>query len=309
MESSGSVAAIDCGASSTRLLVVDEHGRTLERLMRITRLGEGVDAAGMLSEVAIERCVAVLSEFRQVMDRLGVTRARLVATSAARDASNGSVFFAAATEASGVSPELLTGRDEGFLSMTGAAADLDPDGGPFLVVDIGGGSTELVAGSGPGDPDLEAVSLQIGCVRVSERFLISDPPPPEELAAAEAMVADALEVAIHAHPRFLAPHRLVGLAGTVTTLSSLQQQMMIYDRDLVHHSIVTAAQVSWWYRTLASEDRAARLARAGMVRGREDIMVGGVLILKTVMERLEIAECLVSEADILDGMVAVLLEE
>jgi exopolyphosphatase/guanosine-5'-triphosphate,3'-diphosphate pyrophosphatase len=309
MESSGSVAAIDCGTNSTRLLVVDEHGRTLERLMRITRLGEGVDATSMLSEVAIERCVAVLSEFRQVMDRLGVTRARLVATSAARDASNGSVFFAAATEASGVSPELLTGRDEGFLSMTGAVADLDPDDGPFLVVDIGGGSTELVAGSGPGDPDLEAVSLQIGCVRVSERFLISDPPPPEEMAAAEAMVADALEVAIHAHPRFLAPHRLVGLAGTVTTLSSLQQQMMIYDRDLVHHSIVTAAQVSWWYRTLASEDRAARLARAGMVRGREDIMVGGVLILKTVMERLEIEECLVSEADILDGMVAVLLEE
>lgn len=309
MESSGSVAAIDCGTNSTRLLVVDEHGRTLERLMRITRLGEGVDATGMLSEFAIERCVAVLSEFRQVMDRLGVTRARLVATSAARDASNGSVFFAAATEASGVSPELLTGRDEGFLSMTGAVADLDPDDGPFLVVDIGGGSTELVAGSGPGDPDLEAVSLQIGCVRVSERFLISDPPPPEELAAAEAMVADALEVAIHTHPRFLAPHRLVGLAGTVTTLSSLQQQMMIYERDLVHHSIVTAAQVSWWYRTLASEDRAARLARPGMVRGREDIMVGGVLILKTVMKRLEIEECLVSEADILDGMVAVLLEE
>ena len=309
MDSNGPVAAIDCGTNSTRLLVVDEHGRTLERLMRITRLGEGVDATGLLSEVAIDRCVAVLSAFRQDMDRLGVVRARLVATSAARDASNGSVFFAAATEASGVSPELLTGRDEGSLSMTGAVADLDPDDGPFLVVDIGGGSTELVAGSGPGDPDLEAVSLQIGCVRVSERFLKSDPPLPEELAAAEAMVAGTLEVAIDAHPRFLAPHRLVGLAGTVTTLSSLQQQMVTYDRDLVHHSVLTADQVSWWYRTLASENRAARLARAGMVRGREDIIVGGAMILNIVMKRFKIDECLVSEADILDGMVAVLLEE
>ncbi|HEV3264947.1 MAG TPA: Ppx/GppA phosphatase family protein [Acidimicrobiales bacterium] len=301
------MAAIDCGTNSTRLFVVDEKGRPLERLMRITRLGEGVDATGKLSVDAIDRCVAVLSEYRQVMTRLGVVRARMVATSAARDASNGSVFLAAAAEATGVTPELLTGQEEGSLSMAGAVADLDPGDGPFLVVDIGGGSTELVAGSGPGDDDLEVVSLQIGCVRLSERYLASDPPRPEELAAAEAMVAETLASAADAHPRLREAHRLVGLAGTVSTLSSLAQGLESYDRDRVHHSVLTADQVSHWYRTLASEDRAARLARTGMVKGREDIIVGGAMILHLVMDGFDMTECLVSEADILDGMVAGLL--
>jgi exopolyphosphatase/guanosine-5'-triphosphate,3'-diphosphate pyrophosphatase len=307
VNSSGPVAAIDCGTNSTRLFVVDEKGRPLERLMRITRLGEGVDATGKLSVDAIDRCVAVLSEYRQVMTRRGVVRARMVATSAARDASNGSVFLAAAAEATGVTPELLTGQEEGSLSMAGAVADLDPGDGPFLVVDIGGGSTELVAGSGPGDDDLEVVSLQIGCVRLSERYLASDPPRPEELAAAEAMVAETLASAADAHPRLREAHRLVGLAGTVSTLSSLAQGLESYDRDRVHHSVLTADQVSYWYRTLASEDRAARLARTGMVKGREDIIVGGAMILHLVMDGFDMTECLVSEADILDGMVAGLL--
>lgn len=308
MHSLRPVAAIDCGTNSTRLLVVDEHGRPLERLMRITRLGEGVDATGKLSNEAIDRCVTVLREYREVMTGFGVGRFRMVATSAARDASNGSDFFTAAAEATGATPELLTGQEEGSLSMAGAVADLDPDDGPFLVLDIGGGSTELVAGSGPSDPDLDNVSLQMGCVRISERFLFTDPPRPEELAAAEAMVAVTLESAIDAHPRFLDPHRLVGLAGTVTTLSSLAQGLATYDRDRVHHSVLTGDQVSFWYRTLASEDRAARLARTGMVKGREDIIVGGAMILNGVMERLKIEECLVSEADILDGLAASLLD-
>jgi exopolyphosphatase/guanosine-5'-triphosphate,3'-diphosphate pyrophosphatase len=301
------VAAIDCGTNSTRLLVVDREGRPLERLMRITRLGEGVDATGQLSDDAIERCVAVLREFREVSTRLGVVRSRMAATSAARDASNGSLFLAAAAEATGVTPELLSGKEEGSLSMAGAVADLDPLDGPFLVLDIGGGSTELVAGSGPGDPDLDVVSLQMGCVRVSERYLFSDPPLPEELAAAEAMVAEMLESAIDAHPRFSDPHRLVGLAGTVTTLSSLAQGLETYDRERVHHSVLSRDQVSSWYRALAAEDRASRLARTGMVKGREDIIVAGAMILHLVMERLKLEECLVSEADILDGLVASLL--
>jgi exopolyphosphatase/guanosine-5'-triphosphate,3'-diphosphate pyrophosphatase len=301
------VAAIDCGTNSTRLLVADEHGRPLERLMRITRLGEGVDATGRLSVDAIDRCVAVLSEYRQVMTRRGVVQARMVATSAARDASNGPVFLAAAAEATGITPELLTGREEGALSMAGAVAELDPGDGPFLVVDIGGGSTELVVGSGPGDGDLVVVSLQMGCVRVSERYFISDPPLPGELAAAEAMVAATLEEAIAAHPRLLDAHRLVGLAGTVSTLSSLAQGLATYDRDRVHHSVLTDDQVLFWYRTLAAEDRTARLARTGMVEGREDVIVGGAMILYLVMARFQMRECLVSEADILDGMVAGLL--
>ncbi len=176
--------------------------------------------------------------------------------------------------------------------------------GPFLILDIGGGSTELVAGTGTDDPDLSVVSLQVGCVRITERFLSSDPPTPDELAEAEAMVNELLDQAIADHPRFLAAHRLVGLAGTVTTLASLNLGLEHYDRDRIHHAVLTAGDVYDWYRTLASEVTVARLDRAGMVAGREDVIVGGALILAAVMTRFGFDECLVSEADILDGMAA-----
>lgn len=301
------VAALDCGTNSTRLLVAGRDGRPLERLMRITRLGEGVDATGSLAPAAIDRCITVLAEYRQVMDDLGVTRARMVATSAARDAANGDDFLGAAASTVGVPAELLSGVDEGRLSLRGAVAELDPASGPFLVVDIGGGSTELVAGSGPDDPGLVVVSLQMGCVRVTERFLTTDPPTAAELGAARTMVAASLEEALTAEPGLLDAHRLVGLAGTVTTLSSLEQGLVDYDRARVHHSTLTADQVATWCRRLGSEDHRARLARPGMVRGREDVIAAGALILDTVMARLGFDECLVSEADILDGMVAGLL--
>jgi len=191
--------------------------------------------------------------------------------------------------------------------MAGALADLAGDGGPSLVLDIGGGSTELVAGDGPDDPELAAVSLQLGCVRVAERFLHDDPPTVAELAAAEAMVGEELDRAVVEHPRFADKPRLLGLAGTVTTLSSLQQGLAEYDRDRIHHSVLTADEVEHWYRALATEDRAARLGRPGMVPGREDVIVGGAMILALVMRRLGLVTCLVSEADILDGLVASLL--
>jgi exopolyphosphatase/guanosine-5'-triphosphate,3'-diphosphate pyrophosphatase len=307
MDRVGPVAAIDCGTNSTRLLVVDADGAALERLMRITRLGAGVDATGMLAPEAIDRCLSVLRGYRQVMDKFAVVRGRLAATSAARDASNGAEFLHAAGEVTGLEPELLVGTDEGRLSMAGAVSDLDHDEGPFLVLDIGGGSTELVTGSGPADPELSVVSLQVGCVRITERFLTSDPPTTTELREAEAMVNELLEEAIADHPRFLAAHRLVGLAGTVTTLASLHLGLEIYDRDRIHHAVLTAGDVYDWYRTLASEVTAARLDRAGMVPGREDVIAGGALILSAVMTRFGFDECLVSEADILDGMAAELL--
>jgi exopolyphosphatase/guanosine-5'-triphosphate,3'-diphosphate pyrophosphatase len=307
MDERGSVAAIDCGTNSTRLLVADATGAPLERMMRITRLGEGVDATGALAPDAIERCVSVLREFRHIMDRLGVDRGRLAATSAARDASNGRDFLDAAGQATGIRPELLAGTEEARLSMAGAVAELNPADGPFLVLDIGGGSTELVSGSGVDDPQLTAVSLQLGCVRLTERFLRSDPPNPGELAAAESMIADLLDRAIAEHPRFLAAHRLVGLAGTVTTLASLQLGLETYDRDRIHHAVLSAGEVYDWYRILASERCAARLRRIGMVPGREDVIVGGAMILAAVMTRFGLDECLVSEADILDGLVASLL--
>ena len=304
MDTGTAVAAIDCGTNSTRLLVADATGRPLERLMRITRLGQGVDATGRLAPEAIERCLTVLTEFRGLMDRLHVGRGRLAATSAARDAANGDEFLRAAGEATGLVPELLTGIDEGRLSMAGAVVDLDPTDGPFLVLDIGGGSTELIAADEPDDPDLATVSLQLGCVRLSERFLTGDPPEPGALAAARAEVDAQIESAIESHPRYLDTRRLVGLAGTVTTLASLQQGMEVYDRDRIHHSVLSADDVRGWFERLAAEPSSHRLLRPGMVPGREDVIVGGAMVLDAVMGRFGFAECLVSEADILDGLIA-----
>ncbi len=307
MEPAGPVAAIDCGTNSTRLLVSDVDGRPVERLMRITRLGEGVDATGKLSVDAVERCTSVLSEFRQVMDGLGVGRGRLVATSAVRDASNGEEFLEPAGRISGFEPEVLDGAEEGRLSLAGAVAELDPHDGPFLVLDIGGGSTELVRGSGPTDPGLAVVSLQIGCVRTTERYLSSDPPAADELATAEGAVGATLDRAIADHPELAETRRLVGLAGTVSTLASLNLGLATYRRDRIHHAVLSSDEAEHWYRTLASEDRRARLGRVGMVSGREDVIVAGALILAAVMRRFGFDRCLVSEADILDGMVAELL--
>jgi exopolyphosphatase/guanosine-5'-triphosphate,3'-diphosphate pyrophosphatase len=304
----GPVAAIDCGTNSTRLLVADGTGRAVTRQMRITRLGEGVDATGELSPAAIDRCLSVLGDYRAVMDRYGVVRGRLVATSAVRDAANGDEFVSAAGEVAGFAAELLSGEEEGRLSMAGAVRELDPATGPFLVLDIGGGSTELVTGAGPDDPDLAAVSLQVGCVRITERFLVSDPPTALELRRAESMVDGLLESTLAGHPDMLDARVLVGLAGTVSTLSALNMGLDEYDRDKVHHSVLTADEVNSWYRTLAGEVSGARLDRAGMVPGREDVIVGGAMILSGVMSWFGLEQCLVSEADILDGMVARLLE-
>ena len=165
-----------------------------------------------------------------------------------------------------------------------------------------------MAGSGPDDRALAAVSMQIGCVRLTERFLTSDPPSAAELGRAESMAAALLDETIAGEPRFLTARRLVGLAGTVTTLASLQMGLDEYDPDRIHHSVLTSANVHDWYRTLAAEVRQARLDRAGMVPGREDVIVGGALILAAVIDRFGFEECLVSEADILDGMAAGLLE-
>jgi len=304
----GPVAAIDCGTNSTRLFIVDATGRPLERLMRITRLGQGVDSTGVLSPDAVDRCVSVLSEYRQLMDRRGVVRSRLVATSAARDAANGDEFLRMAGEAIGVTPELLAGTEEARLSMAGAVSDLDAEDGPFLVVDIGGGSTELVTGSGADDPELAAVTLQIGCVRVTERFLTADPPSTMQLNEARAEVSRQVAQAVADQPRLRTARQLVGLAGTVSTLASLQLGLDEYDPVRIHHSVLTVGDVNDWNRTLASEVSTARLDRAGMVKGREDVIVGGALILAVVMGSLGFDECLVSEADILDGMVAGLLQ-
>ena len=297
------VASIDCGTNSTRLLVRD-RGRTVERLMRITRLGQRVDDTGRLAPEAIERTVAVLREYRSVMDDLGVERARMTATSAARDSANRADFFAAAEEAVGVRPELLSGDEEGRLSFAGATAELNREDGPFLVVDIGGGSTELIVGT---DEPVGVVSVDIGCVRLTEKFLHGDPPAPEELSQAISVVHDHLDDVARDLPAVKTAARLVGLAGTVTTMAAVEIGLQTYDRDRIHHFVLTRTAAEDVFRTLATEARADRVHNPGLEEARADVIVGGAVILVTVMRHFGFAECLVSEADILDGLAATLL--
>jgi exopolyphosphatase/guanosine-5'-triphosphate,3'-diphosphate pyrophosphatase len=310
---SRAVAAIDCGSNSTRLIVVNTDAEVLERQMRITRLGEGVDATGALALAAIERTMVALRAYREVMDAYEVKVRRVVATSAVRDSENAEDFLAGAATIVGVRPEILSGDAEGRLSFAGATARL-PEGttgtGPVLVVDIGGGSTELVIGrTGAGGGPPVTRSLDLGCVRVSERFFRHDPPLPEELAKARQTVENLVTDAASTLPRLAPNSLLVGLAGTVSTLSCLQHRITVYDRSKVHHSVLGREEVTRWLGVLASEGAAARSERPGMDPGREDVIVGGALVLDVVMAVFGCRRCLVSEDDILDGLAATLLSE
>ena len=299
-------AAIDCGTNSTRLLVLDEHGMQLARELRVTRLGEGVDARHELGRDAIARTVAALRTYRELMDNLGVEAVRAVATSAVRDASNGQELLDVAADVVGAAVELLSGEEEGRLAYRGAVAELDAAQGPYVVLDIGGGSTELTS-LVAGEPAPRVVSLDVGCVRLTERSLHHDPPLPEELERTAAAIRHELDHAAAAIPALCeVPQRatLVGLAGTVTTLSMLAHGWTAYDPTLVHHSELTLATVETWADRLAAENVAARGAHAGMVEGRQDVIVGGVLVLREVMRRFGFGRCIVSESDILDGLVA-----
>jgi len=295
------LAGIDCGTNSTRLLIAGDDGRTIARLMHITRLGQGVDATGRLADEAIARTVAVLQEYRQVMDRHGVERVRITATSAARDASNREDFFAAANAAVGATPELLGGDEEARLSFLGASSELDPADGPYLVADIGGGSTEFAVGTGV-EPD-GVLSTDIGCVRLTEKFLHSDPPAPEELSQAFDVVRGHLDDVARIIPSASEARRFVGLAGTVTTMAAVELGLATYDRDRIHHFVLTRAAAEDVFRTLATENRRQRAHNPGLEQARVDVIVGGAVIVVAILRYFELQECLVSEADILDGLV------
>lgn len=299
----GAVAAVDCGTNSTRLLVVDSEGRTLERLMRITRLGQGVDADRRLRPEAVARVAAVLGEFRQVLERHGVERVRATATSAARDAVNVDELFEAAEAALGTRPELLGGLEEARLSFAGATADLPVGAPPLLVADIGGGSTELVVGV-PGDEPLGSISLELGCVRLTERWFEHDPPEPEELANALGEARDLLEDADRQVPELASAERLIGLAGTVSTVAALDLGLASYDSDKVHHHLLDRATIEDWFRTMAMGEREDRLGNPGLEEGRADVIVGGLCVLVALLRHRGLDSCLVSEADILDGLCA-----
>lgn len=294
------VAAIDCGTNSTRLLISD-GGQTLDRRMVITRLGRGVDATGRLEVEAIDRTLEVLRDYRAAMDAAGVTKVRITATSAARDAANAADFFDAAGAVVGAPPELLSGTEEGALSFAGATADLDPALGPFLVVDIGGGSTECMVGT----DRVEAVrSFDLGCVRLTERHLASDPPAPEELSNAIAEATDWFEDLAREVPAALQARTVVGLAGTISTVAAVEIGLPAWERDQIHHFRLTRDAIEDVFRTLATEPLADRVHNPGLEAERADVIVGGCCVLAALVRSLGIDEVLVSESDILDGLVA-----
>ena len=339
------VAAVDCGTNSLRLLLADvDPGRAeltdVARRMEIVRLGQGVDKTGRLAPEALARTIAVLRDYADVIARSGAQAVRMVATSATRDADNAADFVRLVKEVLGVAPEVLTGAEEAMLSFTGATAELAAggDGGPFLVTDIGGGSTEFVLGSvlprgddPPQDPPApggthpprpplggtypprpplggtyppkspRAISVNVGCVRMTERHLHGDPPTSQEVAAAIADIDAALDTVAATVPVRQA-RTLIGLAGSVTTVAAIAMGLATYDAARIHHARVSAADVHEVTRGLLAQTRAARAAIGVMHPGRVDVIGGGTLVLDRLMERFGFSEILVSEHDILDGM-------
>lgn len=295
-------AAVDCGTNSVRLLVcrkeADGSVTELDRRLHITRLGQGVDATGAFHPEALARTLDAMSDFGAELDRLGVEHRRVVATSAARDAANSAEFFAGVRSRLSVDAEIIPGEEEARLSFLGAVSALPSVPQPVLVIDIGGGSTELVLGR---DARVEqATSLNIGSVRVRERFLHSDPPTADEIAQASAHINGLLD---DSGIDFSAVATWVGVGGTVTSLSALIQGLSVYDRSAVHGSRLEAAELSAFTDELLSSTVARVSQYPTMVPGRADVICAGALICRLIGDRLAVP-LLVSEADILDGIVA-----
>jgi exopolyphosphatase/guanosine-5'-triphosphate,3'-diphosphate pyrophosphatase len=296
------VAAVDIGTNSVRLLIADENGRQLERAMQITRLGQGVDQSGALHPDAITRTLSVLSSYGERIQSFGVRRVRAAATSAARDTSNRELFFDAAERALGARPELLSGDEEARLSFRGATAELKASDGPFLVVDIGGGSTEFVLGNSA--PEAQ-ISVQMGCVRLTERHLSADPPTPEQIDACIEDVRHELS-RVRAVVDVQRARKVIGLAGTVSALGAFQLGLDEYDANRTHGSVLARADVETMFERLRGATVETR--RGLLVQPeRAEVIVGGAIVLVTVLREFAIKEMIVSEHDILDGLVASLL--
>jgi len=299
------VAAVDIGTNSVRLLVADVDGpgrdarlTTVERRTEITRLGQGVNQTRRLDPEAIARTVAVLREYQASIAAHDVVRVRMTATSASRDATNRDEFFDPVEQLFALRPELLSGEDEASLEFLGATAGLaEPE--PYLVVDVGGGSTEFIAGV---DEPSELMSIDIGCVRLTEQFLHSDPPTPEELSVAVSVVRDHLTDVDRAVPGAAHAKTLIGTAGTVWTMGAIELGVDASESERIHHFRLSRAAAEEIFRTLATEPIARRRHNPGLEPGRVDVIVGGVIVVVAVMRHWGFDEMLVSEADILDGL-------
>ncbi|MBD7979393.1 Ppx/GppA phosphatase family protein [Oerskovia merdavium] len=310
---SSRVAAIDCGTNSIRLLVADVDSTTgvlteLDRRMEVVRLGQGVDRTGRLAPEALARTLDQAAEYAAVIEELGATRTRFVATSATRDAENRGEFVEGVLARLGVEPEVVSGNEEAELSFRGATGVVAAHHeGPFVVVDLGGGSTELVLGT---DAPEAAWSMDVGCVRLTERHLRSDPPTAEEIAAARADVRAALDVATQTVPLGKAA-TLVGLAGSVTTVTAHALGLERYDRDRIDGAVLTVEQTLDACEDLLGRTRAEREALGFMHPGRIDVIGAGALVWSEVVRRVredvaaaggELTSVVTSEHDILDGI-------
>jgi exopolyphosphatase/guanosine-5'-triphosphate,3'-diphosphate pyrophosphatase len=294
------VAAIDCGTNSIRLLIADVAGDTLTdvaRRMEIVRLGEGVDRTGTLAPEAIARTRRALLGYAAEIAELGIDRVRMCATSASRDASNAADFRAMVRSVLGADPEVISGDEEARLSFTGAVHGLDA-APPYLIVDIGGGSTEFVTGH---SEISGAISVDVGCVRMTERHLRTDPPTAAEIAAAERDITEAVDRALAAVPG-RETGTLVGLAGSVTTVTALALDLPEYDASRIHHARASYDAVAKVTADLLAATVAERLALPVMHPGRADVIGAGALILRTIMERSGHRSVVASEHDILDGI-------
>lgn len=295
------VAAFDCGTNSIRLLIADIHGnsfRELYRGMEIVRLGQGVDKTGKFHPDAIARTLQAVDNFSVELRRRGVEKLRFCATSATRDATNRDLFLEGVHERLGIYPEVISGDEEATLSFQGASKELSATEGPFLVVDIGGGSTEFVFGS----TEVEAAkSVNIGCVRMSERHFHSDPPSAEEVALATADIDAAIEEAARVVP-IKEAKTLIAVAGTATTVAAAALGLTEYDPRAIHLSRVSAERVHEISKIFLEMTHNRRKALPYMHEGRVDVITAGSLVLSRIMSATGAKEFVASESDILDGM-------
>ncbi|MDT4938835.1 MAG: exopolyphosphatase / guanosine-5-triphosphate,3-diphosphate pyrophosphatase [Pseudonocardiales bacterium] len=302
------VGAIDCGTNSIRLLIADgDAGGALtdvHREMRIVRLGQGVDRTGRLAPEAIERTRVALADYATTIGELGAEHVRMVATSATRDAANRVDFVEMVRHTLGVDPEVITGDEEARLTFLGAVAGLPRADGRLLVADIGGGSTELVLGDLSGV--LSAYSMDVGCVRLTERHLHGDPPTPDQIGR----VVDDVRAAIAAARHTVAIEsggRFVGVAGTVTTIVAIALGLDRYDADAIHGATIGARDVAAVTERLLAMTHDERAALPVMHPGRVDVIGAGALVLRTIVEESGTSEVIASEHDILDGIASTLL--
>ena len=293
-------AAIDIGSNSTNLLIVNQSGQTLERIVRSTRLGANIATTGALSAESMQRTLECLSEYESLIKQHKVSRRRTVATAACRVANNTSQFFAEVKKISGTEPELISGEIEGALSFVGATSSLD-EKMSTLVVDIGGASTELMVGTEALD---FAVSLPFGAVNLTEAELHRDPPRPEELTNAISLVSDAIDDVAHNYPLIGQIDRVVGVAGTIVTVAAVEVGQKTFDPSALHKLKLSREAVEDVFRTLATERLSDRVFNPGLPRDRADIIVGGCCVLVAVMRRLQISEIVVSQYNLLDGLIS-----